>query len=354
MDNQVPRNLDLPLTDTIAPPKDLPKFITSPAPHPLPNKDKLPPIEQPLLSQVNSLPQPQIIVAPPTPCPLVSPTASIEPQFPLPGSITYQATSQSASSSNAEGSMNKATSESKGQAQKSENAEEVGVLGWLQKHVNNSAFLSKVADKAKTSMDSVLTTLDPGMKDFLKKEGTINIVIASENIRIVNAIADGFRKIFATVNHQSIAVPVSQNNYPEIVGYSTALKCIKDRITLLRASGSVAAKSAVIVFQPFLHEIEDDWYESAVIGAQKNTSITHVFSQPIQVDASVMSTLQKHTPQDYNANAYAITVGEAYAEVYGTDSDDWQLARWSVSSTEIYRRASTILAHSFKEKYSIP
>lgn len=44
------------------------------------------------------------------------------------------------------------TLESKKRSQKTEAMEEVGVLGWLQKRVNNSAFLSKVADKAKVGL----------------------------------------------------------------------------------------------------------------------------------------------------------------------------------------------------------
>lgn len=75
-----------------------------------------------------------------------------------------------------------------------------------------------------TSMDSVLTTLDPGMKDFLKREGSIDIVIASDNMRVVTAIADGFRKVFTTVTHRGMGTPGATHLHSQIVGYSMALK----------------------------------------------------------------------------------------------------------------------------------
>lgn len=43
---------------------------------------------------------------------------------------------------------------------------------------------------------------------------------------------------------------------------------VKERITLLRGSGLAGNKSAIVALQPFLHEIQGSWYESAVIAIQ--------------------------------------------------------------------------------------
>ncbi len=51
--------------------------------------------------------------------------------------------------------------------------EEIGnsIFGWVKDTVGNkgSSLLNKVAEKAKNSMGSVITTLDPQMKDFICK-----------------------------------------------------------------------------------------------------------------------------------------------------------------------------------------
>lgn len=56
------------------------------------------------------------------------------------------------------------------------------------------------------------------------------------------------------------------------------LQYMNERITLLRASGLATPKSAVVVFQPFLHEIEGEWYDSAVIGVQVSHFKRLIFS----------------------------------------------------------------------------
>lgn len=358
---QPPKDTKPPI-EPIAPPKDLPDFF---------KQERVGPVVPPLPPQLHPFPSPKIVVAPPTPCPLTSPSEMpSHSQFVIPDvaeekpAVTTGKSGVSSSAKNAEPSKN-ASQQSKtftvgmpeaaGQQEKPEgNDEETGVLGWLQKRVNNSSFLSKVADKAKTSMDSVLTTLDPGMKDFLKRGENLDIVIASDNARIITAIVEGFNRIFTSVNYRGVGTPGAGHLQAQIIGHSQALKYMNERITLLRASGLASPKSAVVVFQPFLHEIEGEWYESAVIGAQKNTAILHVFTQPVQVESTVVIALKNHTPKDYAPNAFATTVGSAYAEVYAVDPDDWQLARYSISSSESYRIAAAMVAHSFKEKYSRP
>ena len=42
-----------------------------------------------------------------------------------------------------------------------------GWLGWLKDTVQKSDVLSKVAERARTSMDSMITTLDPQMRDII-------------------------------------------------------------------------------------------------------------------------------------------------------------------------------------------
>lgn len=44
-----------------------------------------------------------------------------------------------------------------------------GILGWMKGAVSSGGLLSKMAEKAKSSVDSMITTLDPQMREFIRK-----------------------------------------------------------------------------------------------------------------------------------------------------------------------------------------
>lgn len=347
----------------IQPPKELPNFFTQ--------QKKVPPIVPPVPPQLHPPLQPAATVAAPTPG--VSSLGDVtETSTTLElGNKGHEESESSAltepQSTNADDkvasrgtdrpsraiAVGLSEAESELDKLEQEDGNGSGVLGWLQKTVTHSSFLSKVADKAKTGMDSVLTTLDPGMKEFLKSEGSVDIVIGSDNGRIINAVADGFRHVFSSVSYRGMGTPGTTHLLPQIVGYPLALEYLNKRAQLLRASGLAGNKSAIVTVQPFLHNIEKIWYESVAIGIQKNDVEAHVFTQPVEVESDVIDALERHTPKGYAANAFAVTVGNGYAEVFGVDPDDWQFRLLSYSSSELYRLASTALASAFKRKLSV-
>lgn len=44
-----------------------------------------------------------------------------------------------------------------------------GFIGWMKGAVSSGGILSKVAEKAKNSVDSMITTLDPQMREYICK-----------------------------------------------------------------------------------------------------------------------------------------------------------------------------------------
>lgn len=44
-----------------------------------------------------------------------------------------------------------------------------GLFGWVKGAVSSGGILSKVAERAKNSVDSMITTLDPQMREFICK-----------------------------------------------------------------------------------------------------------------------------------------------------------------------------------------
>ncbi|VDK54825.1 unnamed protein product [Anisakis simplex] len=396
----------------IPPPKELPSFITQqhhpkrPPPTSISSSSGtvIPPPVPPQLHPFPPPPtgQPSITIAPPTPCPVTPPapvtaqssvtsgqsTVSSSPPAEIPvtttesvntGQIPTKMMTQSGNDigqSAAKDQANKAQPTSKtqnqrpqpiavamseaesdltkleGQGEQQPTEGNSGMFGWIQKTVTQSAFLSKVADKAKTGMDSVLTTLDPGMKDFLKSDGSVDLVIASDNGRLITAVADGFRRVFTNVTFRGMGTPGSNALLPQIIGHTFALRYAKERIQLLQRSGLAGGTkaSAIVAMQPFLHDVDGTWYESVVFALQKGDVNVHVFTQPIEVDQRVIAALKEHTPIDYAANAFSTPVSIGYAEVYGMDPDDWQQTMLSFSSSELYRMACAALAAAFKRK----
>lgn len=44
-----------------------------------------------------------------------------------------------------------------------------GLIGWMKGAVSSGGILSRVAEKAKNSVDSMITTLDPQMREYICK-----------------------------------------------------------------------------------------------------------------------------------------------------------------------------------------
>ncbi|CAG2184189.1 unnamed protein product [Oppiella nova] len=115
-----------------------------------------------------------------------------------------------------------------------------------------------MAEKAKNSVDTMITTLDPGMKEIIYSGGDINVIVTTDKEAKICPIREAFQKVFgrATVNGLS-SQPLSIASQP--IGFDNGLKAAKERIQALRMNTSSIPQNQVIVsIENFIVDISDD------------------------------------------------------------------------------------------------
>lgn len=134
--------------------------------------------------------------------------------------------------------------------------DELNIFDWFR----TKDIINQLAEKAKHSVDSVITTLDPGMKEYLYSGGNINIMVISDSNSYVSPIRDAFQSVFgrATVISARSTIPSSVLEYPIKVarGFDEAVQVSINRIKKLRLDTSnVPQNQVVLVLQPTIVNI---------------------------------------------------------------------------------------------------
>lgn len=71
------------------------------------------------------------------------------------------------------------------------------LFGWMKGAADVSGgLLQKIGEKAMSSMDTLVTTLDPQMKDYIRSGGDVEILIASHKEDKVRPIREAFQLVF--------------------------------------------------------------------------------------------------------------------------------------------------------------
>ncbi|CAH1983011.1 unnamed protein product [Acanthoscelides obtectus] len=71
-----------------------------------------------------------------------------------------------------------------------------GFMGLVKEAFSSGGVLSKMAEKAKNSVDSIITTLDPQMSEYIHSAGDTEVTVTSDNEEEVSAVRDAFHAVF--------------------------------------------------------------------------------------------------------------------------------------------------------------
>uniref|UniRef100_A0A182Q5X5 Non-canonical purine NTP phosphatase/PRRC1 domain-containing protein n=1 Tax=Anopheles farauti TaxID=69004 RepID=A0A182Q5X5_9DIPT len=192
------------------------------------------------------------------------------------------------------------------------------LFGWMKGAVSGSGILQKVAEKAKNSVDTIVTTLDPQMKEYINSGGDTEVIVASDKDDKVRPVREAFQTVFgkATI----IGLPAQAVGIAaQPVGFAAGLKGAEHRINSIRAENPrVDDHLPVVAVENFIVELfPDQWFEAGAIvlfDYAKNILLKTV-TQMTPIPLPVITALQADTPEDYmlKDTGYATTVGSVMA-----------------------------------------
>jgi non-canonical (house-cleaning) NTP pyrophosphatase len=216
---------------------------------------------------------------------------------------------------------------------------------------SGSSIFSMVAEKAKNSVDVVLTTLDPQMKDAVNSNTSeqYDVLVASDKEIIVSAIREGFQKVFDKVVVRGLEAP-NQPFAAQLVGFSAASKATSHCIESIRL---YEVKKPIIAFERFIVEItESKWFEFGLLklhDMEQDINL-EIYTQSVPVPTSIVELISDDTPNDYEhiATGLSIPVSHFMASNLKVHPSKWQEVMTGVSQRSSLLSASVSLATAYQ------
>ncbi|XP_064131689.1 protein PRRC1 [Loxodonta africana] len=228
-----------------------------------------------------------------------------------------------------------------------------GIWGFI-KGVAGNPMVKSVLDKTKHSVESMITTLDPGMAPYIKSGGELDIVVTSNKEVKVAAVRDAFQEVFG------LAVVVGEagqsNIAPQPVGYAAGLKGAQERIDSLRRTGVIHEKQTAVSVENFIAELlPDKWFDIGCLIVEDPVHGIHLetFTQATPVPLEFVRQAQILTPQDYSLrwSGLLVTVGEVLEKsLLNVSRTDWHLAFTGMSRRQMIYSAAKALAGMYKQR----
>lgn len=320
-------------------PSPLPSFLSSPSSTP-----SKPSLGSPQVTSVSpSVGKAASSSGSPSPVGVTSPVRSTPPRSEAPGPMQTPFEASSAIPVTASG-------EDQTSSQTSLSSAGSGFFGWF----SNSSLVHRVVEKTKSSMESVITTLDPGMKEVIRSGGDVEIVVTSVKENKVAPVREAFQQTFGRATVTGMEGQASTAAQP--VGFTAGLKGAEDRINTLRRSGNLPDNIPIVSIEGFIVELfPDRWYEMSclVLTDPGNRIELQTCSQSTLIPTEYVLTAQDKTPSDYPLRwaGLAVPIGQVIEEDQPhIGRADWQKVLSGVSRRDSLYLAALTLAHMYKQR----
>ena len=243
-------------------------------------------------------------------------------------------------------------------------ATELDIFDWFR----NTDIINQIAERTKNTVDSVITTLDPGMKEYLYSGGNINIIVISDSTTSISPIRNSFQSVFGRATVSAASSATSQFQIKLACGLQEARMVAKERISILRSDTSkVAQNQVILVLQPTLVDwstitsmvCEGEWFltycmfiEDPVLGLFISS-----FSQFIPIDSDIIvAAKETKFPEDFQHNhlGFAISIDELMSSKINLNAQDncsWMRTWTSLDETQVIDHLSFTLANQYKRKW---
>ncbi|XP_041825951.1 protein PRRC1 [Melanotaenia boesemani] len=228
-----------------------------------------------------------------------------------------------------------------------------GIWGFF-KGVAGNPVVKTVLDKTKHSVESMITTLDPGMAPYIKSGGDIDIVVASDKEMNVEAVRDAFQEVFGLA--MVTGEPSQSNIAPQPVGYAAGVKGAQERTDSLRRAGVIHEKQPVVSLENFIAELfPDKWFDIGCLILDDPGHSIHieVFTQATPLALNHIQQAQSLTPPDYSLrwSGLVVTVGEVLERsLPNINRTDWHQAMTGMSQRQMIQSAARALAGLYKQQ----
>lgn len=263
--------------------------------------------------------------------------------------------------------------------------DELNIFDWFR----TTDIINQIAEKAKNSVDSVITVLDPGMREYLYSGGNINIIVISDSNNLISPIREAFQCVFGRATVSS-----AKNNSLEIAtdhpvklarGFDEAIIVAQERIKKLRLdTNNVPQNQVIIAVQPSLVSVVNKtagskvtnglrldenllprWFltycmviEDPVLGATMNS-----YSQFIPIDSETIAIAEGvNFPEDFKDRhlGFAESIGNLMKtrlnllpKDQSENQDNEWIENWSgLNLTQVIHELGISLAHLYRRKWS--
>ncbi|XP_014662244.1 PREDICTED: protein PRRC1-like [Priapulus caudatus] len=237
------------------------------------------------------------------------------------------------------------------------NSDDSSMWGWFKGTVTQIAqnnLVHNIVEKTKSSVDSMITALDPQMKEYIRQGGDVDIIVASDKEAKVSPIRQAFQDVFGKADVNGLAA--DNSIAPQPVGFTAGMKGAEGRIENLRQSRRVHQLQPLLAVEGCLVEIAPDrWYNVDCLLLQDpgHSIELQTYAQAVPVPIEYVMEAQDNTPSDYALgwSGLSITIGQVIQKnIPHVDRADWQLSLTGVSRRDHIYMATKMLAGLYKTK----